>query len=101
MLDTTQGTNTSGVKVKVPFYAWASVIVDGRVVATDYAPDTGWLLPSPGANPGGTYVLQGVIGGTLPFHLSMTVPDGWSGTRYGVADVRKGTKATKASASNS
>jgi hypothetical protein len=30
---------------KIPgrFYAWASVIQDGRVVATDYAPDTGWL----------------------------------------------------------
>ena len=26
-----------------PFYAWASMIEDGRVVATDYAPDTGWL----------------------------------------------------------
>ena len=40
----------------MPLYAWASVIVDGRVVATDYAPDAGWLLPSPGAKPGGTYV---------------------------------------------
>jgi hypothetical protein len=28
------------------FYAWASVIEDGRVVATDYAPDTGWLDPA-------------------------------------------------------
>ena len=28
-------------------YAWASVIVDGRVVATDCAPDVGWLDPSP------------------------------------------------------
>ena len=28
------------------FYAWASVIQDGRVVATDYAPDAGWLVPS-------------------------------------------------------
>ena len=25
------------------FYVWASVIQDGRVVATDYAPDVGWL----------------------------------------------------------
>ena len=25
------------------FYAWASVIEDGRVAATDYAPDAGWL----------------------------------------------------------
>lgn len=28
------------------FYAWASVIENGRVVATDYAPDVGWLDPS-------------------------------------------------------
>lgn len=26
------------------FYAWASVIEDGRVVGTDYAPDAGWLV---------------------------------------------------------
>ena len=31
-----------------PFYVWASVIENGRVVATDYAPDVGWLLE---ANP--------------------------------------------------
>lgn len=31
-----------------PFYVWASVIEDGRVVATDYAPDVGWLVePKP------------------------------------------------------
>ena len=37
------------------FYVWASVIVDGQIVATDYAPDSGWIdlllpgspLPSP------------------------------------------------------
>ena len=42
-----------------PFYAWASVIQDGRVVATDYAPDSGWLdntvkpgpTPEPGESP--------------------------------------------------
>jgi hypothetical protein len=33
------------------FYAWASTIDDGRVVATDYAPDVGWLEPEPDANP--------------------------------------------------
>jgi hypothetical protein len=33
------------------FYAWASVIVDGRVMATDYAPDAGWLHPSSTAQP--------------------------------------------------
>jgi len=27
------------------FYAWASLIHDGRVVATDYAPDVAWLEP--------------------------------------------------------
>lgn len=25
------------------FYVWASVIVDGQIVATDYAPDAGWI----------------------------------------------------------
>jgi hypothetical protein len=30
-----------------PFYAWAAVIENGRVVATDYAPDLGWLDPNP------------------------------------------------------
>jgi hypothetical protein len=33
------------------FYAWASVIVAGRVLATDYAPDAGWLMPSAKAPP--------------------------------------------------
>ena len=33
------------------FYAWASVIVGGRVTATDYTPDTGWLKPSAKAPP--------------------------------------------------
>jgi hypothetical protein len=32
------------------FYAWASLIEDGRVVATDYAPDVGWLEPAPDAS---------------------------------------------------
>jgi hypothetical protein len=27
------------------FYVWASVIENGRVVATDYGPDVGWLEP--------------------------------------------------------
>jgi hypothetical protein len=45
------GGGTMGMKFDVPFYVWASVIVDGRVVATDYAPDVGWLLPSPDAKP--------------------------------------------------
>ena len=40
-----------GMLLDVPFYAWASEIQDGRVVATDYAPNVGWLLPSPDAKP--------------------------------------------------
>ena len=57
----------------MPFYTWASVIVNGRVVATDYAPDAGWLVATPGARPGGTFLL----GDPFP-HLSMTVPEGWT-----------------------
>jgi hypothetical protein len=37
--------------VPAPFFAWVSVIEEGRVVATDYAPDTGWLQPSSDAPP--------------------------------------------------
>ena len=37
-------TGTIGMSlVHRPFYVWASVIQDGRVVATDYAPDVGWF----------------------------------------------------------
>ncbi len=45
------GGGTVGTKLDVPLYVWASEIKDGRVVATDYAPDVGWLLPSPDAKP--------------------------------------------------
>ena len=61
-----------GFELDMPFYTWASVIVNGRVVATDYAPDAGWLVATRGAKPGGTFLL----GDPFP-HLSMTVPDGW------------------------
>jgi hypothetical protein len=63
-----------GIELDMPLYAWASVIQDGRVVATDYAPDAGWLLPSPDAKPGGTWVID------EPFtlRLSMRVSDGWT-----------------------
>jgi hypothetical protein len=27
----------------VRFYAWTSVTRDGKVIANDYAPDTGWI----------------------------------------------------------
>jgi hypothetical protein len=80
VFDTTQGMKTRGVKVDMPLYAWASVIVNGRVVATDYAPDTSWLLPTPGAMPGGTFLL----GDPFP-QLSMTVPDGWTGDAGGLS----------------
>ena len=43
--DTTGGGSfTMGANLNKPFYVWASVIQDGRVVATDYAPDSGWLV---------------------------------------------------------
>jgi hypothetical protein len=74
------GTYKAGAKQDKPFYVWASTIVDGQIVATDYAPDTGWLRPTPdGTNPGGTYVLTGkFLDGPAPFRLSMIVPHGWS-----------------------
>jgi hypothetical protein len=71
--ETTQGSSRWGSELDVPFYTWASVIVDGRVVATDYAPDTGWLVATGGSTPGGTYR----IGDPFP-ELSMTVPEGWT-----------------------
>jgi hypothetical protein len=73
------GQGSEGAKFDVPFYVWASEIVDGRVVATDFAPDTGWLIPTPDdANPGGTYVVPGVVGAQLPFRLTVNVPNGWT-----------------------
>jgi hypothetical protein len=45
--DTTGGGIVGGMHS--PFYVWTSMIQDGRVVATDYAPDTGWLDPDPPA----------------------------------------------------
>ena len=62
-----------GFELDMPFYTWASVIVNGRVVATDYAPDTGWLVATRGARLGGTFLL----GDPFP-NLSMTVPEGWA-----------------------
>ena len=44
-IDTTGGPQGEGL-VR-PFYAWASIIENGRVVATDHAPDVGWLDPKP------------------------------------------------------
>jgi hypothetical protein len=74
----------------MPLYTWASVIVNGRVVATDYAPDAGWLVATRGVRPGGTFLL----GDPYP-NLSMTVPEGWTtgstsqSTRFGEANELK------------
>ncbi|HEV8404242.1 MAG TPA: hypothetical protein VGQ31_14525 [Candidatus Limnocylindrales bacterium] len=91
--DTTQGEVDQGIKLDMPFYVWAAEIVDGRVVATDDAPDTGWLIPSTEADPGGTYVVHGVGHEValakglpdLPSRLSMTVPAGWTANGPSVA----------------
>jgi hypothetical protein len=69
-----KGTVEWGIELDMPFYTWASVIVNGRVVATDYAPNAGWLIATPGAKPGGTHLLED----PFPVRLSMTVPDGWT-----------------------
>jgi hypothetical protein len=89
--ETTTGSAGWGIELDMPFYAWASAIVNGRVVATDHAPDTGWLVATRDVWPGGTFLLRD------PFpHLSMAVPQGWTrsstdlgSTRIGVADVLK------------
>jgi len=78
------------------FYAWSSVIVNGQVVATDYAPDVGWLDRSPDAKtlpkPGGPYVLHDLRDpdrGPFP-QVSMTIPDGWILHRW--AELTRGKK---------
>jgi hypothetical protein len=74
--DSTDGEHIVGAKQTKPFYAWASIIVGGRVVATDYAPDTGWLIPTPdGVHTGGTYATH-VDDQRL--RLTMRIPDGWT-----------------------
>jgi hypothetical protein len=90
-----QGVVTNGIKLDMPLYAWASVIVNGRVAATDYAPDTGWLLPTPGAKPGGTYVVE--RDGRFPLRISMSIPSGWSGRGPSVRDDRKGDEGDEGS----
>jgi hypothetical protein len=77
-LETTQGMQGWGFELDMPFYTWASVIVNGRVVATDYAPDAGWLVPTRGVWPGGTLL----IGDPLP-NLSVAVPQGWTRSEDG------------------
>ena len=88
-IETTQGLQRWGFELDMPFYTWASVIVNGRVVATDYAPDSGWLVATPGVAltpnkfPGGTYPLEveydNTDSGLSPsLALSMTVPHDWT-----------------------
>lgn len=98
-IDTTQGVQHWGFELDMPFYTWASVIVNGRVVATDYAPDSGWLRATPGVAitpnkfPGGAHLLElehaslGTEPGTgsvleeelhPPLRVLMTVPHGWT-----------------------
>ena len=77
----------------VHFYAWASVIQAGRVVATDYAPDAGWLDPSilgvgqNGASPFGGINTVCVVppqpgcretDRDVSIGFTFTVPDGWT-----------------------
>lgn len=81
--DTPNGHVTEGTELDMPLYAWASVIQNGRVVATDYAPDVGWLLPSPGAKRAGTYVVglatdRHFFGYGFPLRITMSLPEGWT-----------------------
>ena len=76
----------------VHFYAWASVIQEGRVVATDYAPDVGWLDPSilaVGKNEASPFGGVNTVCVVPPqpgcretdrdgFDVTFTVPDGWT-----------------------
>ena len=50
-----------GFELDMPFYTWASVIVNGRVVATDYAPDAGWLVATPRCEAGRHVPARGSI----------------------------------------
>jgi hypothetical protein len=99
-VETTQGMQGWGFELDMPFYTWASVIVNGRVVATDYAPESGWLVATPGVAlkpnkfPGGTYFIEELPiglgfedGGSLPLRVSMTVPHDWTvGGPWGESD---------------
>jgi hypothetical protein len=101
-LETTQGMQPWGFTLDMPFYVWASEIVNGRVVATDYAPDSGWLVAKPGVPvtrpefPGGTWPIELEYDNTnaalsQPLALSMTVPHNWTiGGPWGEADTNLG-----------
>ncbi len=89
--ESTTGSAGWGFELDMPFYAWASVIVDGRVVATDYAPDAGWLVATRGAWPGGTFLLGRSIPASLdgrPRRLDQEFDEPGS-SRIGAADMLK------------
>ena len=85
-------TSVEELATDVHFYAWASVIRDGRVVATDYAPDAGWLDPSilgVGRNEASPFGGINTVCVVPPqpgcretdrdgFGIAFTVPDGWT-----------------------
>ena len=84
------------------YYAWASVIENGEIVATDYAPDSGWFtlldnalpdlrLPSTRLdNPAGTYGWTGEslgsVGWMHGFPISPDEPGGEMQMLFAVAD---------------
>ena len=73
------GGATYGGTLGRPFYAWASVIQDGRVVATDYAPDVGWLVSNRHADTttsGSTPQVEGSPGPTPRVKDDPDVPGG-------------------------
>jgi hypothetical protein len=79
-MDTTRGEVPWGSSWTLPFYTRASIIVNGRVVATDYAPDAGWLIATPGAQPGDVAQPEAtnLQEGPFPVRLSMTLAGGWT-----------------------
>ena len=72
------GGGTVGGLPTSPFYAWTSVIVDGQVVATDYAPDVGWLEPESqiDGSPVPTPSIESSPGPTPQVENDPDVPDG-------------------------
>ena len=71
------GGGTMGMSlVDRPFYAWASVIQDGRVVATDYAPDFGWLDLSVKTTLGSSPQVETTPGPTPQLEVDPDVPGG-------------------------
>ncbi len=72
--DATGGGKIGGLPER--FYAWAAVIENGRVVATDYAPDVGWLDPVPSRR---SRVRQVPLLRSVPRPGSRTIPTSRAG----------------------